>query len=366
MNGNHGGTVVKQSTAELTLGDADPTIANLEDIYLDGTLVLIAEGEERRSPDDEFDLATASVGPREQLRQHGPHGPAWEAGEMFPDASFDARKEFARTVTQWTGDDRGWAILSSEHGVVEPWEPVQPYGTTVDDLGGDEREASHRVENSFQLRRPDGREIVTEMDSWAATVASTLMRWVASYRDAHDKPWENEASTLLILAPEDYLNPLRERGVFEYGIARMSGNPNQGYKQPLRPEYLYESLATDDESERLAWLSDAVERLPDYQTTDGNQAEFGRWTGSERSCNRCGRAARDGQLEEIGGEVVCSDCQPERCTRCEEWTHQTGIGAYPLCGDCQTATGGMTNEPLTEPTSEQTELGQTANGGDSR
>lgn len=61
-------------------------------------------------------------------------------------------------------------------------------------------------------------------------------------------------------------------------------------------------------------------------------------------------------LRRDGGEVVCPDCHPRKCARCESWTHETGLGAYPLCTDCQSEYGGMTNEPLVDDSTEQQKL----------
>lgn len=126
-------------------------------------------------------------------------------------------------------------------------------------------------------RRPDGQEIVTEMDRWTAAVAYGLMKWVAEHRPRQGKPWENNANTLLVLAGQDYIEPLRERGDFEYGISRMAGDPNEGYKQPLRVRYLFEEIDASGIGEQMGWLSDVIERLepliPDRSET--KQTELG-------------------------------------------------------------------------------------------
>ena len=335
-------------TDGLTLGDADPTIANLEQVHLDGTLVLIGCGKAKRDPEDPGDLSAAVVGPDEQVRgELGPSGPAWEARDLYTSAYFEAKREFAETVTRWTGDAKtGWAILSAEHGVVEPWQPLTWYDKSVEDIGSDPANPDHRVTNPFGRRRPDGREVVTEMDQWASKVASCLMRWVSSYRDQDAKPWEYNPNTLLVLAGQKYLEPLHERGVFEYGISRMTGDVNQFRSFPFDTRYLFENIDAGGNGEQMAWLQDAISRLPVTDYDESEQAECGQWTGEARSCDQCGTPAEKTSLLSISGGVYCPDCQPEQCSRCGDWTHETGIGAYPLCPGCQTDSGGQIQEPV--------------------
>lgn len=62
-----------------------------------------------------------------------------------------------------------------------PWQDIQSYHTSIDDLGGDGTNSDRRVRNQFGQRRPDGRVSVTERDQWAALVGYGLMEWVASF-----------------------------------------------------------------------------------------------------------------------------------------------------------------------------------------
>lgn len=335
-----------------------------ETVYLDGTLVLVGCGKTKRDPEDPTDLHVASVPPGESIRggHNGPTGPAWRAEDLYTSTYFGVKREFAETVTQWTQsrDAAGWAVLSAEHGVVPHWKNLTPYDTSIDDLGDDPMNPDHRVRNSYRRRRPDGQEIVTEVDQWATTVAYSLCKWVASFRDLGADPWENDADTLLVLAGQDYLQPLRERGVFEYGIARMAGNPNEGYTFPLRTRYLFEEISAGGNGEQMGWLSNAIDTLdaalPEGDT--GAQAEFGRWTGSHRVCETCGTTAAESAMVERDGVVYCDDCKPRgQCARCDAWTNETGLGSYHLCPDCQTQWGGQKREPLeAPPESKQTSL----------
>lgn len=246
--------------------ESDRKQTDREEVYLDGTLVLVGCGKAKRDPDDPLDLHAASTAPNEPMSSlpGADTGPAWRAEDLYTSTYFGVKREFAEIVTAWArGYDGGpWGILSAEHGVVPHWQELKPYDTSIDDIGDDPFNADHRVEsNAFGRRRPDGQEIVTEMDKWAATVATSLCKWVAGFREQGAAPWTNDANELLVLAGQDYIAPLRERGVFEYGISRMSGNPNEGFKFPLEPRYLFEVIPAGGNGEQMGWMSEAIERL---------------------------------------------------------------------------------------------------------
>lgn len=236
-----------------------------DSIYLDGTLVLVGCGDQKRDPDDEADLHVASVGPDEPMSSlpGAETGPAWRAEDLYTSNYFGVKSEFAEIVTQWASsyDAGNWSVLSAEHNVVPHYRDLKYYDKSVDDIGDDPTDPEDRVPNRFKRRRPDGQEIVTEMDLWTTNVAYSLMRWVASFRDRRAAPWESDAGELLVLAGQDYIDPLRERGVFEYGISRMYGDPNEGYRFPLRVRYLFEEIDAGGNGEQMGWMSDVIERL---------------------------------------------------------------------------------------------------------
>lgn len=359
-----GGTGEQAQTNDQSLGDADPTIATLDDVYLDETLVLVGgDPAHQRDPDDPVDLHEAVLGPDERIRRHGPTGPAWQAGDLFTSAWFDAAREFAETVAGWARERDGspWAILSADQRVSMPWENVPPCERTIEDIGDDPANEDHWADSAL-TRRPDGREIVTEMDHWASMVAYDLARWVASHREQGALPFENDASTLLVVAPEDLVAPLRERGVFEYGIDRMAGDPNKGRGPdghptfPLRTRFLCEEIDADSREEQLAWLSDAVARLDDPADA-GDQHALGDWSGDERVCTGCGGRPPETTLDTYDGDLYCPDCAPEQCARCGGWTHETGLGSYALCEGCQTDRGGQKRTPVETDPTEQVGLG---------
>lgn len=245
--------------------DADREDTEREQLHLDGTLVLVGCGKDKRDPEDPTDLHVASVGPDEPMSDlpGAETGPAWPARDLYTSSYFSVKRDLADIVTAWArGYDTGqWAVLSAKHAVVPHERDLKYYDKKIDDLGDDPTNPDHRVNNPYGRRRPDGQQIVTEMDRWAASVAASLAKWVAGFRQRRAKPWENDANELLVLAGQDYINPLRERGVFEYGISRMTGNPNEGYKFPLEPRYLFEEIPAGGNGDQMGWMSEAISRL---------------------------------------------------------------------------------------------------------
>ena len=240
------------------------------EIYLDGTLVLVGCGKAKRDPEDPQDLHQAVVGPDEST-DLGREGPLWRAEDLYTATYSNIKREFAETVTRYDedGDAPEWAILSAEHEILYPWQKVAPYNTTVTDLDDDPTNPEHRV--GMPGRRPDGQEIVTEMDQWASMVAYGLARWLAMHRDRKAAPHSTNASTLLVLAGQDYIQPLRERGVFEYGASRMSGDPNDAYELDVSVRYLFEEIDAGGIGEQMGWLSAAIDRLE--SEFDGRRTE---------------------------------------------------------------------------------------------
>lgn len=268
MNSEQRSGVVAQNGAEAGPSiefDSDKKQTEREELYLDSTLVLVGCGKAKRDPENEADLHVASVGRDEKMSTlpGADSGPAWRARDLYTSNYFGVKSELADVVTSWARgyDADPWAVLSAEHGVVPCNRNLKHYDTTIDDLGDDPSNPEHRVPNRFSRRRPDGVEIVTEMDLWATNVAASLCRWVASFRDEKAKPWESDANEILILAGQDYIEPLRERSVFEFGISRMSGNPNEGYTFPLEPRYLFEELSAGGIGEQMGWMSGVIEQL---------------------------------------------------------------------------------------------------------
>jgi len=257
-------------------------LSDLSDIYERGALALVGCGAAKRDPTDEGDLHVASIGPDEPF---GPDwknetGPAWKARDLYTSNYFHLKKQFAERIAG-VGDGRKgtspWGILSAEHHVLMPWKDVKYYEKSIKDIGDDETNPDHRVENPYGLRRPDGREIVTEMDQWTRLVAFGLMKWIASFHPVRGSPGTTNAQTLFVLAGQDYINPLRDKGVFEYGISRMAGDPNQVSDFPLHVRFLFEEIDNEGIGDQMSWLSDAVDRL-DEPAAPTEQATIEGWS----------------------------------------------------------------------------------------
>jgi len=165
------------------------------------------------------------------------------------------------------------AILSAEHEILYPWEKVKHYDTKIDDLGDDPTDPEHRVDAGGR-RRPDGQEIVTEMDKWATNVAYGLARWLAMFNETgKDAPYTTDATQLLVLAGQSYIEPLRERGVFEYGISRMAGDVNDIHEFPTHVRYLFEEIDADGMFGQMGWLSDQIDRF-EHEREPTEQADL--------------------------------------------------------------------------------------------
>ncbi len=360
-------TASTTQTEELTFGDADPTIATLDNLYFDGTLVLLAVGTQgddpQRNPSDPVDCHEAAVAPDEQVRDFGPEGPAWRARNLFTSAAFDTGREFAERVAGWARNRDGspWTILSPAHRVSMPWEPLTPFNTTMADISDDPTKEDGWADSHLP-RRPDGREIVTERDHWAAMVAYGLGKWVAQFRPGGAAPWASDADTLLVVGDEELVGPLRDRDVFKYGTDRIKGDPNTGRGPngepmfPLQTRFLFEEIDADSREEQIAWLSDAVDRL-DADVDTGEQHALADWSGDEHTCEACGGGPPEKELNSYDGDLYCEVDAPERCARCDCWTHETGLGSYALCKDCQTDAGGQKRTPVDgENATQQSEL----------
>lgn len=260
-----GRAIVEDTSVDdsLTFGEADPTITSLEDAHLDSTLVLVGCGASKRDPEDPTDRHLASVPEGEDVPGYG-SGPAWPAEDLYTSTYFAVKREFAEVVTAWANnrDATPWAVLSAEHGILPHWQNVPRYDTTIEDLDDDPENPDHHVDSSIIRRRPDGREIVTEMDAWATNVAYGLARWLSGYRERGDEALTSRVNSLLVLAGQDYIEPLRERGVFKYGISRMAGDPNENLAQlDADVRFLFEEIDAEGIGEQMGWLSDTVDTL---------------------------------------------------------------------------------------------------------
>lgn len=131
----------------------------------------------------------------------------WPARELYTSTYFRLKREYAETI----GDQ--WAILSAEHGLVFPWEELEPYDTSIDDLDQEEIEA------------------------WAEWVVVQLEEWFS-----FDLSEDVDAIEVDILAGTSYVDPLRP--TFEL------------VRGPIRFRYPFDDTAGI--GEQMGWLKKQV------------------------------------------------------------------------------------------------------------
>ncbi len=91
-----------------------------------------------------------------------------EARDLYTSTYFQKKRQVAETCKHW------W-VLSAEHALLQPSQVVEPYDTTIDDINA---------------------------ESWARDVRLTLR--------AADGKWMSDDTELLVLAGQDYIEPIRE------------------------------------------------------------------------------------------------------------------------------------------------------------
>lgn len=97
------------------------------------------------------------------------------ARDLYTSSYFEKKRRIAEILTEESGGK--WWVLSAKHHVVQPDEVIEPYERPMSELTEDQTAA------------------------WAAEVKVQLSM----------APWlDDEESTLLVLAGQDYLNPIRE------------------------------------------------------------------------------------------------------------------------------------------------------------
>ena len=140
----------------------------------------------------------------------------WEARELYTSTYFAKKFRYAEEI----GDQQ--AILSAEHGLLYPWERIEPYDTSIDDLDD------------------------AELEGWADLVITELEEWTS---------WELSNGTdeidVEILAGQSYLEPLRST------LDLIRG--------PITFSYPFDE--TSGIGDQLAWLTERIEAAE----TDGDR-----------------------------------------------------------------------------------------------
>ena len=99
------------------------------------------------------------------------------------------------------GDD--WRVISAEHGLLHPDEPIDYYETHITDLEG--------IPVDHDGRLPSGDDVTTLVDLWAFNVHNAIACWLEDVADGVDP----RDARLEILLGKDYENRLRDRDVFD-------------------------------------------------------------------------------------------------------------------------------------------------------
>lgn len=132
------------------------------------------------------------------------------AKDLYTSTYFAKKREYAETI----GDE--WRILSAEHGLLDPYEEIEPYETSIDDLDED------------------------ELNRLAGDVGLELIDLTVEERVVG-----RSFDEIVVLAGRKYLDPLRERDAFAAGISEVVTFPLQ-----------QNDLAGI--GEQMAWLAERV------------------------------------------------------------------------------------------------------------
>jgi len=174
---------------------------------------------EKPSDGDQQTLVVVGCGAAKRSRNF-----RYEARQLYTSTYFKKKREYADAV----GDQ--WAILSAEHGLLAPTEKVKPYETSIDDL---DAEALDELAH----------EVGMDLTDW--------VHWVLTQGD------EVDVDRIVVLAGKRYLEPLRERDVFETGF-------------DVSVEYPLQQSDLGGIGEQMSWLKECTEAVQQKKLiTDG-------------------------------------------------------------------------------------------------
>ena len=132
------------------------------------------------------------------------------AKDLYTSTYFAKKREYAVELGDF------WAVLSAEHGLIEPTAEIAPYDTTISDLDED------------------------DLGELAHSVGIGLIDWVA-----HLAGSGVTVDEIVVLAGRSYIHPLKEREAFAAGI-------EAPVVYPLQQNNL------GGIGEQMAWLSDRI------------------------------------------------------------------------------------------------------------
>lgn len=138
------------------------------------------------------------------------------AKNLYTSSYFSCKRRYAEAVStpgeHAPDGTTGWTILSAEYDVLWPHIEVEPYDTTIGDLA--EREAPVAPDAYQHTRYPwDEPLYETALDFWTRRVHYGLASWLGMKSGFPEE--EPHCKRLYVLAGGRYVDPLRERDVFE-------------------------------------------------------------------------------------------------------------------------------------------------------
>ncbi|ELZ38796.1 hypothetical protein C471_09230 [Halorubrum saccharovorum DSM 1137] len=170
------------------------------------------------------------------------------AKDLYRRAYWTCKREYGETL----GDE--WTIISAEHAVLDPDEPIEYYERTPDDLAGVPVDSSERL--------PTGEPVTTLLDQWALRVYEGITEWVSSVSGLDPRDIELE-----ILLGRSYRDPLEARGVFD----RLRARGDLSIRFPFQEV----EQAAGGNGNQMGWMSDEVEAATavatDGGSTDGDE-----------------------------------------------------------------------------------------------
>jgi len=164
------------------------------------------------------------------------------AEDLYTSTYFQLKKRYAGGRSDEPEDRPGWAILSAEHDVLFPGLEVEPYNTTIDDLEGEpspvEPEAYQHT--SYPWDEPFYHD---RLDFWTRRVHYGLASWLGMKSGfPEEKP---HCRRLIVLAGEDYIEPLQENNVFD--------------PFPWETRFPFQEQDFSGIGEQMAWLKEEAE-----------------------------------------------------------------------------------------------------------
>ncbi|SDX34391.1 hypothetical protein SAMN05443574_13314 [Haloarcula vallismortis] len=181
------------------------------------------------------------------------------ARDLYTSSYFVVKRSYAEAAVQWarTADRRAnsWVILSAEHGILMPRQTVAPYDTTIEDLRGE------AIEGESHYWLPSGDRVASRLDCWALRVHSALAVWL--HRPYAADQEESPCRELVVLAGSQYVDALRERGIFDgRPTAIRTGRETHTALPPKASvRFPFQERDFDGMFDQMDWLSDRTEEL---------------------------------------------------------------------------------------------------------